>query len=379
MRTTRHLSRRALLTAAAASAVTAVASPSQASVTHHCRPTAPAATFRTSGRVKKAADGSVQYTWPGIAFEGRFSGTGVGIVLDDSANDYDVQIDGKTVSTLVTPGRTTSWINDLTAAEHSVRLVKRTESPWGVGRFGGFVAAAGGAILHAPAARTRQIEFIGDSFTAGYGNASGTRDCSAHGGVDRNSNADLAFAALTAKKLKADYQQNAFSGRGMVRNYNGGEPGTDYRTYYDRALLNVPGDVWQKPGTWQPQVVVIGLGINDFSTPLNPGEPWATQNDLVTAYASAYHGFLDKLRARYGTRTFLVVSATPVSGTTAFADTAQNIVRDRKTQGDNRIGYWYYDDPGLDRLGCDWHPSLHDHQIISGLLDQYLATLPLHW
>jgi hypothetical protein len=73
-----------------------------------------------------------------------------------------------------------------------------------------------------------------------------------------------------------------------------------------------------------------------------------------------------------------VVSATPVSGT-AFAETTQVIVRDRNARGDDRVGYWYYDDPGLDRLGCDWHPSLRDHQIISGLLDQYLATLALDW
>ena len=51
-----------------------------------------------------------QYTWPGVYFEGRFRGTGVGIVLDDSANDYDVQIDGTTVATLVTPGQTTHWV-----------------------------------------------------------------------------------------------------------------------------------------------------------------------------------------------------------------------------------------------------------------------------
>ncbi|MEU0744189.1 SGNH/GDSL hydrolase family protein [Streptomyces sp. NPDC006134] len=382
MRTVPPLSRRALLTAAAASVTVGVtaaaAAPSQASVAHRSLPSAAFAGFRTVGRVKQAADGSVQYTWPGIAFEGRFRGTGVGIVLDDSANDYDVQIDGTTVSTLVTPGRTTSWVKGLADTEHTVRLVKRTESPWAAGRFGGFVAARGGKILAAPAARSRQIEFIGDSFTAGYGNVSGTRDCSANGGVDRNSNADLAFGALTARKLDADYQQNAFSGRGMVRNYNGGDPGTDYRTYYDRALLNVVGDVWQKPRGWRPQVVVIGLGINDFSTPLHPGEPWATQSELIAAYTSAYHGFLDKLRARYGSRTFLVVSATLVSGT-AFADTARGIVRDRNARGDDRVGYWYYDDPGLDRLGCDWHPSLRDHRIISGLLDRYLATLPLDW
>lgn len=379
MHTAPHLSRRALLTAAAASVTAGVAAaPSQASGAPGSLPSAAFAGFRTVGRVKKAADGSVQYTWPGIAFEGRFRGTGVGIVLDDSVNDYDVRIDGTTISTLVTPGRTTSWIRGLADTEHTVRLVKRTESAWAVGRFGGFVAARGGKVLPAPAARSRQIEFIGDSFTAGYGNTSGTRDCSANGGVDRNSNADLAFGSLTARKLDADHQQNAFSGRGMVRNYNGSDPGTDYRTYYDRALLNVAGDVWQKPRSWRPQVVVIGLGINDFSTPLHPGEPWATQSELIAAYASVYHGFLDKLRARYGSRTFLVVSATAVSGT-VFADTAEDIVRDRNARGDDRVGYWYYDDPGLDRLGCDWHPSLHDHQIISGLLDRYLAALPLDW
>ncbi|MER7488675.1 SGNH/GDSL hydrolase family protein [Streptomyces sp. NPDC126497] len=381
MRTAPPLSRRALLTAAAASVtagVTAAAAPSQAPAAHRSPPSAAFAGFRTVGRVKEAADGSVRYTWPGIAFEGRFRGTGVGVVLDDSVNDYDVRIDGTTVGTLVTPGRTTSWVEGLADTEHTVRLVKRTESPWAAGRFGGFVAARGGKILAAPAARSRQIEFIGDSFTAGYGNASDTRDCSANGGVDRNSNADLAFGALTARKLGADHQQNAFSGRGMVRNYNGGDPGTDYRTYYDRALLNVAGDVWRKPRGWRPQVVVIGLGINDFSTPLRPGEPWATQSELIAAYTSAYHGFLDKLRARYGSRTFLVVSATPVSGT-AFAETTQGIVEDRNARGDGRVSHWHYDDPGLDRLGCDWHPSLHDHRIISGLLDRHLATLPLTW
>ncbi|MES4903341.1 MULTISPECIES: SGNH/GDSL hydrolase family protein [unclassified Streptomyces] len=371
MRTPARLTRRTLVTAAAAGVVTAAAPVSQAAVAR--------ARFHTVGRVESTADGSVRYTWPGIYFEGRFRGTGVGIVLDDSDNDYDVQIDGTTAATLVTPGRTTSWIGGLPDTGHSVRLVKRTESPWAVGRFGGFAAAPGGAVLAGPRARGRQIEFIGDSFTAGYGNVSGTRDCSANGGVNRNTNADLAFGALTARKLDADYQINAYSGRGMVRNYNGGSPETDFRTYYDRALLNVDGDVWRKPHTWRPQVVVVGLGINDFSTPLHPGERWATQDELIADYETAYHGFLDKLRARYGPRTFLVVGATHLADTTAFADTALRIVRARNRRGDTRVRSWYYDDPALDRLGCDWHPSSHDHRIISAQLDRFLAALPLRW
>ncbi|MCE6994966.1 cellulose binding domain-containing protein [Saccharothrix sp. S26] len=326
----------------------------------------------TVGRVR-AAEGVARYTWPGIYFESRFRGTGVGIVLNDAANDYDVQVDGTTVASLVTPGRVTRWITGLTNAEHTVRLVKRTESAWAAGEFGGFLPAAGGAILDKPAARTRQIEFIGDSLTAGYGNLSTTRDCSANGGVDRNTNTDLTFGALTARGLGADYQVNAHSGRGMVRNYNGGEPDTTFRTFYERGLQNVPGDVWRNPATWRPQLVVVGLGTNDFSTAINPGEPW-TADSLVAAYKTAYQGSIDKLRTQYGPDTVIVVSATNL-----FAQTAQQVVTERNARGDNRVRFWNYDNPGLDRLGCDWHFSLADHRLISGLLNDYIATLPLDW
>ncbi|MEV7098091.1 cellulose binding domain-containing protein [Amycolatopsis sp. NPDC051045] len=326
----------------------------------------------TVGRVKLTGD-VAQYTWPGIYFEGRFRGTGVDIVLNDSNNDYDVQIDGATVATLVTPGRTTHQVRGLTDAEHSVRLVKRTESPWAAGEFDGFVAAPGGEILAKPAARTRQIEFIGDSLTAGYGDLSTTRDCSANGGIDRNTNTDLGFGALTARRLNADYQVNAQSGRGMVRNYNGSDPGTDFRTAYDRTLQNVSGDVWHNPATWRPQLVVVGLGTNDFSTAINPGEPW-TAGSLVAAYQSAYQGFLDKLRAQYGSDAVIVVGATNL-----FAQPAQQVVSDRNARGDSRVRFWNFDDPRLDHLGCDWHFSLNDHRLISGLLTDYIATLPLAW
>jgi lysophospholipase L1-like esterase len=277
----------------------------------------------------------------------------------------------------VTPGQTTYWVNGLAHGRHRVRLVKRTESPWATSAFGGFVAAPGGAILGKPAARHRQIEFIGDSYTVGYGNRSDTREGTGDK-LARTTDADLSFGALTAHRLNADYQINAFSGRGMVRNYNGSDPETTYRTYYDRALLNVPGDVWQNPGTWRPQLVVVGLGINDFSTAINPGERW-TPETLVAAYRTAYHAFLDKLRARYGPRTIIVVSATYVYNTTVFAQTAQQIVQERNSSGDDRVRYWYYSEAGLDYLGCDWHPSVHDHQIIADQLNTFIAALPLHW
>ncbi|WP_193318398.1 hypothetical protein [Nonomuraea phyllanthi] len=81
---------------------------------------------RTAGRVEDLSD-SVRYTWPGITFEGRFQGTGVGIALNDAASDYGVQIDGAAPITLRTPGRTTHWVTGLGGGVHTVRLAKRTE------------------------------------------------------------------------------------------------------------------------------------------------------------------------------------------------------------------------------------------------------------
>ncbi|GAA0558567.1 hypothetical protein GCM10010172_46990 [Paractinoplanes ferrugineus] len=332
----------------------------------------------TVGRVRDNGT-SVQFTWPGTYFEGRFRGTGVGLVLNDSTNDYVVQVDGATVATLVTPGRTTYWVRGLASGDHTVRLAKRTESPYGAGEFGGLVADSGGTILAKPALRSRQMEFIGDSWTAGYGDMSTTRDCNSNGGVTRNTNADVAFGALTAKGFNADYQINAWSGMGMVRNYNG--QGTDnFRTYYDTDLQAAySSQAWPVPSTWRPQVVVIGLGINDFSTALNAGEKWTTIDQLAADYRTAYNGFLDKLRARYGSSTYIVLTYPDLSyQTTAFADSVRRIVTDRK---DARISALYYDNNalGMDLLGCDWHPSRHDHQILADALTQHLRTLPLAW
>lgn len=338
------------------------------------------AQVHTVGRVRDLGD-AVQYTWPGISFEGRFRGTGVGIVFNDPHNDYDIQIDGVTRTTLRTPGRTTHWVTGLSDGEHTVRVVKRTESPWGIGEFGGLVAAPGGGILAKPAARSRQIEFIGDSWTAGYGNMSTSRDCSGTGGVNPNSNADLTFAALTARELDADHQINAWSGRGMVRNYNGSDAGTDYRTYYDRVLQAADGATWQRPSSWKPQVVVIGLGINDFSTALNPGERWTSEAALAADFRTAYHGFLDKLRSRYGPDTYLVLTYPTLHNTTALADSIRQIVQQRNSQGDTRVKALHYDNQalGLDLLGCDWHPSQRDHEILADALTSFLRTLPLDW
>ncbi|GLY04138.1 SGNH/GDSL hydrolase family protein [Actinoplanes sp. NBRC 101535] len=355
-----------------ATAAVAVPAPDQATADPLSAATGQAAApalpgVHTPGRVEDRG-AEVRYTWPGVYFEATVRGGDVGIVLDDAVNDYAVTVDDQPPVTLTQPGRQTIWVK----ARHRVRLAKRTESPWTPGQFGGFVAGPGNAIVGTPAARHRQIEFIGDSWTAGYGNMSTVRDCSPTGGVDRNSNADQSFGALTARALNADYQLNAWSGRGMVRNYDGGDPGTDYRTYYDRTLQAASTAVWQRPASWRPQVIVIGLGINDFSTPVHAGEQWADEAALSADFRTAYLGFLRRLRDRYGPNPRILLTHPTLNATLTDA-----ITQVAAASGDPRVQAFHYDNAalGLDLMGCDWHPSARDHRLIADALTAHLRTL----
>jgi hypothetical protein len=328
------------------------------------------AQVHTAGRVKDSGN-TVQYSWPGVYFEGRVSGTGVGIVLNDSAADYDVQVDGTTVATLVTPGDTTHWINGLQNREHTVRLVKRNDTPGDTSTFGGFLAAPGGAVLSKPAARSRQIEFIGDSLTVGYGNLSTSRTCPGDQ-VKRTTNTDVSYGALTARQLNADYQSNGYSGLGMVRNYNGGSPDVTYRTFYDRALLNVSGDVWQNraPGvprsSWSTSASTTS---RPPSTPVSRGRPTASRPVAAPPTATSSR-VADALRGRHDHRGG---GRRPVRRTCPAG--GQGTQRRRRQPGPllvpRRLG------PGLPRLRLALLGP-HD-RLIADRLTSFLAGVPTGW
>ena len=163
----------------------------------------------------------------------------------------------------------------------------------------------------------------------------------------------------------------------MVRNYGGQNTDTNFRAYYPRRWRAVQQHVWNTSG-WKPQLVVVGLGINDFSTALNSNEKWASQAALVADWKSTYQGFLDTLRSRYGSNTVIVVRHDQLRQLD-LVSAATQVVADRKAAGDSRVALWDYSDAGLDFLGCDWHPSAHDHEIIAQRLQDYLAGLKLRW
>jgi lysophospholipase L1-like esterase len=319
------------------------------------------------GRALPEADGAWRFGWPGIYFEGRFSGTSVSVSVDSASEHFRVLVDGAERAILTAPGTVRLVIDGFAPGPHVVRLEKQTESQEGSARFLGFRPGAGATALPA-VTRARRIEFIGDSNTVGYGNASHERTCTRPEVHDRT-DTSRAFGPLVAARLDADFRILAYSGFGVVRNYAGGAADRSLPIIYDRAI---PGEPAAAPADdWRPQLIVIALGANDFSTPLHAGERWADDAALRADYRARYVAFVRMLAARQPQARFLLVAH--ASFFPEVAQVAATLNHDsRRPVATLQYG-------ALERGGCDWHPSLADHRALADLLFNAIGAIEGLW
>ena len=310
------------------------------------------------------------YQWPGTYFTVSFRGTEAYFRVGEGKQILHVVLDQKPPIILAKPGPGVYRISGLTDGAHTVRIEVVTESQAGPNSFGGFSLPPSASPLPPPE-EARQIEFIGDSHTVGYGNTSTKRECTEKK-VWKTTDNSLAYGPLTAKHFAADYQINAISGRGIVRNYNG-SPGDPLPLAYSYVLFdkqNVFAD-----SSWDPQVVVLALGTNDFSTPLHPGEKWKSRDQLHADYEATYVAFLQKLRTRYP-RAFFILWATDMANGEIQAE-ALNVTGQLQAGGDTEVAFIPVH--GLAMTGCHSHPSTADDKIVAAKLIDFIDQHPQLW
>jgi len=308
------------------------------------------------------------HQWPGIYFETAFEGTALYAKFDDSANIYNLYIDDQPAIRINKPGNVEYRVDSLSPALHRVRLEKLTEAQASAENFEGFFISPNEKTASSLSDHTRQIEFIGDSYTVGYGNTAGKRQCTKDE-IWATTDTAQAFGPLTAKHYNADYQINAYSGRGMVRNYDG-FAGDTLPGLYPYTLFD--GKTAYSDPTWSPQVIVIALGTNDFSTPVHAGEKWKTQDDLVADYEATYVSFVKSLRAKHPNAAFVLISYDPATSP------AISTVRDRlKTDGDSKVDFLEITE--FTKNACDYHPDTSDDRKISNALISYIDGRPDLW
>jgi lysophospholipase L1-like esterase len=316
--------------------------------------------LRTSfqGRAVEAID-SWKYQWPGTYSEVNVTGTEVFFRAGPEPSILSVSVDGKAIGTLARPVAGFYRVAGLAPGRHVVRVTSVSENQAGPVTFAGFAARPPTKQM-ALAPKKHQIEFIGDSHTVGYGNTSGKRECT-EDEVWSTTDTSKSFGPLIARHYDADYQVNAISGRGIVRNY-GGFKADPLPVVYPFVLFDKAA-AYRDP-KWNPQVIVIALGTNDFSTPLNAGEPWSTREALHADYETTYLKFLRSLRER-NPRALIILWATDMADGEIAAE-EKKVAEKFVAAGDKQT--FFLPVNGLTFSACNWHPSTQDDQTIADAL-----------
>ncbi|RMG54703.1 MAG: hypothetical protein D6722_28710, partial [Bacteroidetes bacterium] len=165
-----------------------------------------------------------------------------------------------------------------------------------------------------------------------------------------------AYAALTAEALGADWVAICYSGRGVWQNYDRSRAGT-LPELFDRITPRHAAGSWD-PARDSADAVVVFLGTNDF----------AHENPPEGDFVSALVGFLAQLREAYPEAPIVCLTGSMLGNGSARQPLATHqrylakAINQRFRGGDQAVFRLDLEEQGAHGYGCDWHPSLVQHQ-----------------
>jgi len=325
-------------------------------------PVAVAATdsnLRYVGRFDYSNTAGPRCAWSGSAVNVHFKGTALNVLLSSTGRDFwQVFIDGKKAGTIevLKDQKVYPAASALAPGEHVVQLVKRTEFAVGATQFLGFQLADGGQLLPPQPAPARRIEVIGDSISCGYGNEAPSKE---YHFTPQTENGSIAYGALAARQLDADYLCVAWSGKKLW-------PNNSILDYYDKILPSELGGTTWSFDSWKPNVVLINLGTNDFGK----------ENPEEKGWTDAYRTFLKRLRSQYPDATIYCALGTMMSDwpverkpATIIRGYLTGVVKEFNDAGDGKIHFIDFGTQKAENgIGADWHPSAKTHELMAAQL-----------
>ncbi len=209
------------------------------------------------GRCDDRDTNQIRFSWSGSGFGVRFAGRSLRVRVAGSAGWLRVELDGAARALEVAPS--TEWIEigqNLSGSEHSASVRLRTEPLVGELVLSGL--DTDGRFLSPLEPNGPRIEFLGDSITCGYGVHAPDET---HGFSPSTEDWFASYAGIVERRLDADVHCVAWSGRGLVRNFDP-DP---LPTMPDLHPLAHPGTgaAWEA-SRWVPDLVVVNLGSNDL-------------------------------------------------------------------------------------------------------------------
>lgn len=324
--------------------------------------------IRYLGRWNRADSSQAQHSWPGVSIYAEFSGRSIGARVADGGNYYNVYIDGKFHR--IFHGDQSGEKDYILAASlqngpHTLLLTKRNCAQNQIFFFAGFWLDDGAKLLPpAPRGERRKIEFIGDSFTVAEGNEA-TVPQMPWEDTFPVTNLDRGFATIVARHFNADYHITARSGIGMVTDWSGDHT-LNLPDRFDRALMDAPAPQWNFQ-QWVPQLVVICLGLNDYSGLKDKAGNVSAENSAL--YRQRYHDFLTTVRRVYPGVKILAVAA----HVEWIRENVRQIVHDESASGKQDIYYAQFDYFAGGYV-ANGHPSAATHEKIAAVLIAAIAA-----
>ncbi len=299
------------------------------------------------------------FMYSGCAIRTVFEGSSVELFMEDDSlrNMFTIIIDDS-LFVLKTDRKRGRYLlaDNLDNKQHKLEIIRRTEWHGGNTVFMGLYLEKG-CKLYMPELKVRKTEFIGNSYTCGYGNEGKSHDEDFRYETENNY---MTYGAISARAMNAEYLTVCRSGIGMYQGYGGGKdfnmPGL-----YDEVVLN-------KSLTWdyalyQPQLVVIDLGGNDLSAALDHDK-----------FLQAYLGFLARVRKNYPFAKIVCVAGPSSEGDDwqEWRSLIHTVVNQARNSDD---AVYYFEFSTFEPNGSDWHPNVEEHIRMAEELTPFLEVL----
>lgn len=316
------------------------------------------------GRIQKD-NGNVSFDWSGVRTTIEFYGTNLSLNYSDTKCNWlnvwvDRVPDEKSDIIMILGGNEVTLAANLKEGQHRVIIEKRTEGEQGKLTYHSFVTD--GRFLQAKKSTDRLIEFIGDSYTCGYGTESKSKRERFSPSTE---NCNLTYAAILARTFDCETRLISHSGRGVVRNYDGYDKDLPMCDKYPQTFDGEVEPKWT-PSTDEtnPQLVVIYLGTNDFSCGKHPS---------VDQWCIGYDRIIDQVKEYYGEE-IPILCVAPCADDKLLDYVREAVKRSNHTNLHPVAIFDQHNNSDSDR-GADDHPNYKGHQKVALCLMPYISTL----
>lgn len=328
--------------------------------------------FHYAGRIEKLENGQVKLLGSASSVSFQFSGDACDIVLSldtpDHYNYVSLELDGKYIGRVrVEEGKAKAYpvVATQKTPYHTLVIYKATEF------------SNGGIIFHETKADElrawqqqpkKKIEFIGASVFCGQGIDYSETNCGTEKYWFDQHNAYWTFPVITSKVLDYDFQISAVSGIGIYRNWNTeADEFNAMPSVYEYLKLNKFAPELYDFG-FKPDIIVIGLGNNDFYEGDGKTPRTEFNQDL---FIEGYIKFMQMLSERNPDASFVLVTPFLEDAKLTVATECMNLIKAAFLE--KKVDVFTF--KPMELHGCYNHPDIKDSKIMAKQFVEFMRNL----